>query len=138
MQIAAVRALAESQSADIGTILAVPAARIRALGPHGRGSDTFDPRELDQDLLQAMDRNKSAIGITPALIEPTDRAPLLKHRDAEIARLAQSPLDSRPPRSAHVVTEYCEGLRLKGERGPRGQGVRARMQDLPQGRRPRI
>ena len=43
VQIAAVRALVGSHSADLAGDFAAPAARIRAGGPHGRGPDTLDP-----------------------------------------------------------------------------------------------
>ena len=54
--------------------------------------------------------------MSPGLIEPADRAPLLKHRDAEIARAAQKLFGHRASQSrAQVVAEYLPAVRQKGD-----------------------
>ena len=116
VQIAAVRALIEDQGADVAAILlprlqgfepSVRAAAIQTLLARGNWAKA---------LLQAIARNDLSRGMTPALVELADRAPLMKHRDVEIARLAQhlfSQVSSRP--RAQVIREYVAALALKGD-----------------------
>ena len=89
VQIAAVRALSDCESADAATILL---ARLRGFEPPAKSAaiETLLSRaDWTKRLLEAMDRNDPASGVAPGLINPALRAPLLKHRNAEIARLAQ-------------------------------------------------
>ena len=52
------------------------------------------------------------------MIEPADRAPLLKNRDPEIARLAQALFGGPAAGSrAAVIAEYAAALRIKGDAG---------------------
>ena len=88
--------------------LAASASRIRASSSHSRGADTFNPRKLDQGhCFRLSTVTTCRLGITPALIDLADRAPLMKHSDAEIARLAQSIFTQTAPRPrAQVISEY--------------------------------
>ncbi len=58
----------------------------------------------------------AASAIVPSAIEPADRAPLLTHRDPEIARLAQS-LFGRAPKGSRAsqIAEYAAALRSSGD-----------------------
>ena len=89
VQVAAVRTFAESDSAEAARIL-LP--RLRGFEPSVRTAviQTLLTRaDWSKALLEAISRNDPASGLSPGLIEPADHAPLLKHRDAEIARFAQ-------------------------------------------------
>src|SRR5205823_10740699 len=67
-------------------------------------------------LLQAARQSRAQAGISPALIEPVDRAPLLKDRDPEVARLAQALFGQAASRSrAQVIADYLPALRQKGD-----------------------
>jgi putative membrane-bound dehydrogenase-like protein len=116
IQIAAVRALAESQSADMADRL-LP--RLRGFEPQVRTTAVrtlLTHANWTKALLQAMNRDNSETGITPALIESADRTPLLKHRDTEIARLAKRLFEkSTSPSRSRLVVDYLEALQLKAE-----------------------
>jgi putative heme-binding domain-containing protein len=56
------------------------------------------------------------------LIEPADRAPLLKHRDPEIARLAQAVFGTAAGPRAELLADYAVALRSKGD-AARGANV---------------
>ena len=60
----------------------------------------------------------AAGGISPSLIEPSDRTPLVKHRDPEIARLAKAVFgQSDDGLRAPVIADYASILRTKGDPG---------------------
>ena len=136
VQVAAVRTFAESDSAEAARIL-LP--RLRGFEPSVRTAaiQTLLTRaDWTKALLEAISRNDPASGLSPGLIEPADRAPLLKHRDAEIARFAQKLFGQPASHSrAQVISEYATAIRIEGRSRRGGQGLRARMQDLPQDRR---
>jgi putative heme-binding domain-containing protein len=67
-------------------------------------------------LLEAAARSDHASGINASLIEPADRAPLLKHRDGVIARQAQAFFGQTGARSrAQLVADYLSAARPKGD-----------------------
>ena len=115
VQSAAVRAMAEGRSTDLADVLlprlrrfepAVRAAAIRTL--LGRADWT-------RTLLRAIRAGKAA-GINPGSIDPADRAPLLKHRDAEIARLARDLFGGTATGSrAPIIADYAVALRTPGD-----------------------
>src|SRR5205814_129143 len=73
-------------------------------------------------LLQTASKADGLSGINPGLIEPARRAPLLKHRDPEIARLARALFQQGPSRPrAQVVADYLAAL------PPRGDAARGRL-----------
>ena len=116
VQVAAVKALGETSSIDIpGTLL----PRVRAFEPVVRMAvvQTLLARpRWTKALLEATARNNVATGITPVLIELADRAPLLKHRDADIASLARSVFTQIVPTSrARIVNEYMNALAHEGD-----------------------
>ena len=123
VQVAAVRVLVESQSADVAAIL-VP--RLRQFEPAVRNAAVrtlLTRSSWTMTLLQAMSHSDSPTGITSALINLADRAPLIKHSDAKIARLAQNLFaDAAPRRRAQVISEYMVALRHDGNI-PRGMKV---------------
>ena len=102
VQIAAVRALIEDQGTDVAAVL-LP--RLQGFEPSVRATaiQTLLARaSWTKVLLQAIARNDLSTGITPALIDLVDRAPLMKHRDAEIARLAQTVFSQVSSQAAHA------------------------------------
>ena len=115
VQVAAVRALAESESPEVAKILL---ARLRGFEPSVRTGairTLLTRAQWTTALLEAVSRNEPGSGTSPGLIEPADRQPLLKHRDAEIARLAgglfgRVAADAR----AQVIGLYAPALRVKG------------------------
>jgi putative membrane-bound dehydrogenase-like protein len=113
VQVAAVRAMAEGRSAKLADIL-LP--RIRAFEPSVRAAAVRTLLSRDdwtRALLQAIQG-----GIGPTSIEPSDRAPLLKHRDPEIARLAQSAFGRVIPGSrAPAIADYAPALQTRGDAG---------------------
>lgn len=63
-----------------------------------------------------MARNEPSSGIIPSLIDPANRGPLLKHTDAEIARLAKSLFtQTTPSPRAQVIREYASALQQAGD-----------------------
>jgi putative membrane-bound dehydrogenase-like protein len=115
VQVAAVRAMAEDRNADVPGIL-LP--RLRAFEPSLRSAairTLLGRADWTRALLRAISDGAPA-GIAPSLIEPADRAPLLTHRDPEIARLAQSAFGRRASGGrAPVLAEYAAVLRTKGD-----------------------
>ena len=111
-----VRALAESQAAEVARIL-LP--RLRGFEPSVRAAairTLLSRTDWTKALLEAISRDDRESGLSPALIEPADRAPLLKHRDPELARSAQKLFGKGASRSrAQVVAEYLTVVRLKGD-----------------------
>jgi len=115
VQVAAVQALAEGRSANLPDLL-LP--RMREFEPPVRTAAVralLSRAEWAKALLQAASRSDPAAGITPALIEPTDRAPLLKHHDTEIAKLAQAIFGRSTSSSrAQVIADYLAAPWSKG------------------------
>jgi putative membrane-bound dehydrogenase-like protein len=115
VQIAAVRTLAESHSADLAAIL-LP--RLRTFEPMVRTAAVrtlLTRASSTKALLQAIVRKDPSTGITPALIDLTDRTALTKHSDAEIAGLAQTLFVQATPRPrAQVLSEYVSALGTDG------------------------
>jgi putative heme-binding domain-containing protein len=107
IQLAVVLALSEGVSANLPEVL-LP--RLRGIEPAVRAAAVrtlLSRASWTKALLQAADRNDPAAGISPVVIEPADRAPLLKHRDAEIARLAQALFGQAGSRTrAQVIARY--------------------------------
>jgi putative heme-binding domain-containing protein len=64
--------------------------------------------------LQAIARGNGS-GLHASSIEAADRAPLLKHRDSEIARLAQTVFGRTTGSRAPAIAEYADALRSKGD-----------------------
>ena len=115
VQIAAVRALIEDQGRTSRQFY-YRGSRVLSHPSALRRSRHFLRGNWAKALLQAIARNDLSRGMTPALVELADRAPLMKHRDTEIARLAQhlfSQVSSRP--GAQVIREYVAALALKGD-----------------------
>ncbi|MGP0068245.1 MAG: PVC-type heme-binding CxxCH protein, partial [Isosphaeraceae bacterium] len=117
VQVAAVRAMAEGRSAKLPDLL-LP--RMRGFEPAVRAAAVrtlLSRDEWTRALLQAMQPG-AASGIGPTSIEPSDRAPLLKHRDPEVARLAQAVFGRTTPGSrAPIIADYAPTLRTRGDAG---------------------
>jgi putative heme-binding domain-containing protein len=115
VQIAVVRTLAEVHSVDVAAIL-LP--RLRTFEPSVRTAAVrtlLTRASSTKALLRAISRENPSTGIAPALIDLADRTPLMKHSDAEIARLAQVQFAQEAPRPrAQVINEYVSALRLDG------------------------
>jgi putative heme-binding domain-containing protein len=115
VQVAAVRAMAEDRTADVPGIL-LP--QLRAFEPSLRSAairTLLGRADWTKTLLRAMTGGDPG-GIGPSLIEPADRAPLLTHRDPEIARMAQSAFGGRVSGArAPVIAEYAAALRAKAD-----------------------
>ena len=115
VQIAVVRTLAEVHSVDVAAIL-LP--RLRTFEPSVRTAAVrtlLTRASSTKALLRAISRENPSTGIAPALIDLADRTPLMKHSDAEIARLAQVLFAQEAPRPrAQVINEYVSALRLDG------------------------
>jgi putative heme-binding domain-containing protein len=115
IQVAIVRALVEVHSADVATVL-LP--RLRTFEPRVQTAAVQTLLSLASStkaLLQAISLKDPSTGITPALIDLADRTPLLKHRDAEIARLAKILFAQTAPRPrAQVIDDYVTALRMDG------------------------
>ncbi len=109
--------MAEGRSAGLADLL-LP--RMRAFEPSVRAAAVrtlLSRDEWTKALLQAIQRGAES-GISPTSIEASDRAPLLKHRDPEVARLAQAVFGrvvsgSRAP----VIADYASALRTPGDAG---------------------
>ena len=117
VQVASVRALSEGRSAELPGLL-LP--RIRGFEPSVRAAAVRTLLSRDdwtKALLQAI-QGDAAGGIGAASIEPSDRAPLLKHRDPEVARLAQAAFGRMTPGSrAPVLADYASALQTRGDAG---------------------
>jgi putative membrane-bound dehydrogenase-like protein len=115
IQIAAVQALAESNSANLADFL-LP--RLAEFEPSLRAAAVrtlLSRSQWTKALLQAMSGNERAASISPAFIELPDRAPLLKHRDPEIAKLAQGLFGQSTSRSrAELIARYLSASRSSG------------------------
>ena len=126
IQIAALKALAEAGDPKFATFLI---ERFPGFAPGVRAAavQTMLGRESwARSFLKLAAGPQPPAGLNAALIEPAARAPLLKHRDPEIARLARELFQQGPSRTrAQVVGDYLDALRLKGDAG-RGQTVFAR------------
>src|SRR5262249_28831769 len=126
VQVAALKALAEDGDPKLATLLieklpgfapGVRAAAVQTLLGRESWARTF---------LRLAAGEHPPTGLNAALIEPAARAPLLKRRDPEIARLARDLFQQgTAPSPAQVVADYLESLRLKGDAG-RGQAIFAR------------
>ncbi len=123
VQIAAVRTLSDGHSADVATLLLDRLGRfepaVRAAAVH----TLLTRASWTKALLLAASRKSVPAGINAALIDPADRGPLLKHRDPDIARLAQSLFGQPIPGGrSRLVADYAPVLRLKGNPA-RGAGI---------------
>ena len=117
IQARAVRALAECERADAAKIL-LP--RLRAFEPPVKGAaiaTLLTRAAWTKSLLEAIGKSDPASGLGPALIEPADRALLLKHRNVEIGQLAQKLFGQAAPSArATVIADYMAAMRVKGDR----------------------
>jgi putative heme-binding domain-containing protein len=117
VQVAAVQALGESHQADVAALLL---GRLRGFEPSVRAAAvrTLLARgEWTKALLQAAS-GQGPSGISAHLIDPADRAPLLKHHDPDLARLAQANFGQAATQSrAQVITDYGAALKTKGDAG---------------------
>ena len=115
VQIAAVQALVEIQSADVAAIL-LP--RLRTFEPTVRTTAVrtlLTRASSTRALLQAISHNDPSTGIAPVLIDLADRTPLMKHSNPDIARLAQLLFaQTAPRRRAQVINEYAMALGVDG------------------------
>jgi putative membrane-bound dehydrogenase-like protein len=114
VQVAAVRAIAEGRAAGVPDAL-LP--QLRAFGPAVRSAAI-------QVLLSRADWTKSLLrtitsgapeAMSPSAIDAADRAPLLKHRDPEIARLAQAAFGKTKSARGAVIADYAVALRARGD-----------------------
>jgi len=116
VQLAGVRALAESESPAVAGILL---SRLRGFEPAIRSAaiGTLLRRgEWTKALLEAVNRNDPASGLSPSLIEPADRTALLKNQDKAIATTALRLFAQGSPQSrAKVVADYLAAIRTKGD-----------------------
>jgi putative heme-binding domain-containing protein len=117
VQTAAVRALAVGHGGDVATLLL---SRLRGFEPVVRAAAVrtlLSRSEWTKDLLRAAGGGASA-GISSALIDPADRGPLLRHRDPEIARLAQAGFGRAATQSrAQAIAGYLAALKTRGDSG---------------------
>jgi putative membrane-bound dehydrogenase-like protein len=118
VQVAAVRSLTDSPAAD-ADVAGLLLDRLRRFEPAVRAAAVhtlLSRAEWTKALLQAAGEGGGSERISPAFIEPADRAPLLKHRDPEIARLAQTLFGQAVSGSrARVIADYLTALRQKGD-----------------------
>jgi putative heme-binding domain-containing protein len=114
VQIAAVRALADSGGPEAGGLIL---ERIRGFAPAVRSaaaSALLRRPEWTKQLLRAIARPGGGLGV--ALIAPDQRGRLLKSRDQEIARLAGDVLGRTGARSrAQVIADYTPALRMPAD-----------------------
>lgn len=126
VQVAALSALAEGGDPEVATILI---EKLPGFAPGVRSAAvrTILGREAwARMFLELVAGTRPPAGLNAELIEPVARAPLLKHRNPEIARLARELFQQATPRArAQVVGDYLEALRLGGDVG-RGRQVFAR------------
>jgi putative membrane-bound dehydrogenase-like protein len=117
VQVAAVRALGETRGADVAALLL---GRLRRFEPPVRAvavRTLLGRSGWTKALLQAASGHGPS-GISPNLIDPADRAPLLKHRDPELVRLAQTAFGQTATQSrVQVIADYSTTLRTRGEAG---------------------
>ncbi len=138
-RLAVVQALSEGVSANLPEVL-LP--RLRGFEPAVRAAAVrtlLSRASWTKALLQAVARNDPAAGISAALIEPSDRAPLLKSprpRDRPPGASPFWPGRIALPRPGHRPVPRA--VAASGGCDPRSQGLRSRVQDLPPGRRPWI
>jgi putative membrane-bound dehydrogenase-like protein len=116
VKVAAIRALAEGHSGSLPELLL---SRIGEFEPSVRTTAVrtlLSRAEWAEALLQALRQNDPAAKLTPALIEPADRSPLLKHSKPEIAKLAQA-LFGQPTSAsrAQIAARYLTALRSTGD-----------------------
>jgi putative heme-binding domain-containing protein len=124
VQVAAVQALAQGRSTNLAEIL-LP--RLRALEPAVRATAVqalLSRAAWTTALLRAL-QGGAATGLSPAVIDPAQRAPLLKHRDPEIAQRAQALFGQAAGSRASVLADYLPAARNPGDAG-RGAKVVAR------------
>jgi putative membrane-bound dehydrogenase-like protein len=116
VQVAAVRALAECRGEDIAALLLV---RLRGFEPAVRAAAVgtlLSRLEWTKVLLRAAGGGGTPPTINPALVEPAQRAPLLKHRDPQIAQLARAAFDQPVTQSrAQVIVSYKAALQTRGD-----------------------
>jgi putative heme-binding domain-containing protein len=106
--------MAEGRAAGVPEML-LP--RLRTFGPAVRASaihTLLSRADWTKALLRHMTGGSSA-AISPTAIDAADRAPLLKHRDPEIARLAQAAFGRVTGARATVIVDYAVALRSKGD-----------------------
>lgn len=113
IQVAVVRALAGSRSSDVASLLLSRLPQfeptVRAAAVHTLLSRT----SWIKTLLMAISQSKPPAWINATLIEAADRAPLLKHRDPEVARLAGLLFEQSDSRGrAQLITAYLPVLKL--------------------------
>ena len=116
VQVAVVQALSEGVSANLPEVL-LP--RLRGFEPSVRAAAVrtlLSRASWTKALLQAVARSDPGAGISVALIEASDRAPLLKSRDPEIARMAHALFGQTGSRSrAQVIAQYLAPPRPEGD-----------------------
>jgi putative heme-binding domain-containing protein len=114
VQVAAVQALAQGRATNLAEIL-LP--RLRALEPSVRAAAVqalLSRAAWTTALLRTL-QGRAASGLSPALIDPSFRAPLLQHRDPEIARLAQALFGQAAGSRASVLVDYLPAARNPGD-----------------------
>jgi putative heme-binding domain-containing protein len=115
VQISAVRALGESSSAKLPDLL-LP--RLQAFEPPVRAAAVqtlLSRAEWAKAVLRAVRHNDRTSGRSAAIIEPSDRAPLLRHHDVEIARLAHAVFgESVLGLRSRSIMDYLPALRGQG------------------------
>jgi putative membrane-bound dehydrogenase-like protein len=116
VQIAAVRTLADSRSSDVAALLL---SRLLQFGPTVRAAAVhtlLSRASWTKALLVAASQSTSPAGINATLIDAADRAPLLKHRDPEVAQFARllfgQPL---PGGRSQVIAHYLPALKLNAD-----------------------
>jgi putative heme-binding domain-containing protein len=115
VQVGVLQALAEGRSTNLADIV-LP--RLRGFAPAVRAAALkalLGRSDWTKALLHAIAVG-AGTGLGPGSIDPADRAPLLKHRDPEIARLARAIFGDAPTGSrAAVIAEYAVALRAGGD-----------------------
>jgi putative membrane-bound dehydrogenase-like protein len=116
VQIAAVRALAEGRAAGVPELL-LPG--LRAFGPAVRSAAVralLSRADWTKALLHTM-TSGTPTAFSPSVVEAADRTPLLKHRDPEIAKLAQAVFGRPAGARSTVIADYGIALRTQGDAG---------------------
>src|SRR5262249_33141574 len=112
--VAAVRALAECESAAVSEMLI---SRLRGFEPSVRSEairTLLRRAGWTKSLLEALSKSDAGGAGGAGLSEPADRQPLLQHRDAEIARYAQKLFGQDAISSrAQIIAEYAQATGLK-------------------------
>jgi putative heme-binding domain-containing protein len=115
VQVAALEALAEGRSTNLADII-MP--RLRGFEPTVRTAAVraiLGRADWTKALLHGIQAG-AGTGLNPASIDPSNRAPLLRHRDPEIARLARAIFGDAPTGSrAAVIADYAATLRAGGD-----------------------